>query len=232
MYHSIGDNGAFFTVKPKDFEWQMDYLKKNGYETLFLVDLVEKLESGASLNSKNIVLTFDDGYEDNYKNVFSVLRKYNFRATIFLATDFIGKEMINRNGTSLKMLNWEQIAEMHESGLIDFQPHTASHVDLTSVSAAEAEKEILESKKLLEERLNKKCNSLAYPWGRYNSEIINILKHNGFGGAVTIREGVVKNSDGPFELKRNSIDSTTSSEQFIGKINYSIEVFRKIFKSK
>jgi peptidoglycan/xylan/chitin deacetylase (PgdA/CDA1 family) len=231
MYHSVGNNSAFFSVRPQDFEWQMDYLKKNGYKALFLTNLVREVESGANLNSKNIILTFDDGYEDNFLNALPVLKRYNLKATIFLATDFIGKELGSQNNAPLKMLNWEQIFEMHKSGLIDFQPHTAGHVDLAKISPAEAEGEILQSRNLLEEKLGKKCDFFAYPWGRYDSKIMDILKRNGFKSAVTVKEGVVKNGDNLFELKRNSIDSSTTREQFMGKINYSVQIFRKIFRA-
>lgn len=232
MYHSVGGNGAFFTVKSENFEWQMDYLKKNNFRTLFLAELAGKMEKGEILNSQNIVLTFDDGYEDNYRNVFPILKKHNFRATIFLTTDFIGKEMGSRNNPPLKMLNWEQILEMDASGLVDFQPHGASHAELNAIADANAEKEILESRKILEEELSKKCDFFAYPRGKYNEKIIELLKSNRFKGAVTVREGVTKKNDALFELKRNSIDSKTTKIQFIGKTSYSVEIFRKIFKSK
>ena len=230
MYHSIGYNAVFFTVTPENFKWQMDYLKANGYQTAFLSELVGWLRTGAVLPAKTTVLTFDDGYQDIYTNAFPILKEHGFKATIFLATDFIGGAMNNRSNVPLKMLSWQQIEEMYQSGLIDFQPHSSGHYDLDRVTLAEAEGQILKSRQLIEAGLNKKCTLFAYPRGKYSLELIRVLKKNGFEAAVTVREGVVLERTDVLELSRNSIDSSTTREQFIGKISYSVELFNRIFK--
>jgi len=203
MYHSIDDNNVFFTVKIEDFKKQMQYLKDNNYSIIKFSELVDILESDKELPKKTVVLTFDDGFEDNYTNAFPILKKYNFPATIFLITGFINKEMNNSQNIPLKILNWEQIKEMHNSDLIDFQPHTVNHKEIT-------ESEIIESKKEIEEKLNKKCYFFAYPRGEYGDEIIEILKRNGFKAARTIENGKVNKEDDLFKLKRISVNSTTS----------------------
>ena len=121
---------------------------------------------------------------------------------------------------------------MHNSGLVDFEPHTVSHLKLHRLSLEEAKKEILNSKRTIEEKLNKKCKFFAYPYGKYNLEIIKILKENNFEGAVTLKEGLVSCNDSLFALKRNSIDSSVSFAQFKGKVSLSVKIFRKIFKAK
>ncbi len=203
MYHSVNDNNVFFTVGPDEFQRQMKYLKKNNYQIIGLSDLVNK----SSLSNKSVVLTFDDGYYDNYSNVFPVLKKYNFPATIFLTTGFIGQEMNNSQNIPLRVLDWQKIEEMHQSGLIDFEPHSVSHQRLTK-------QEIIESKRIIEKRLNKKCYFFAYPKGKYNQKIIEILKKNGFQAGLAIENG----DDNLFELKRVSINSLTSFIQFKAKL--------------
>ena len=207
MYHSVAHNNVFFTVKLEMFEKQMQYLKDKNYNVIKLSDLISLLESNEELPKKTVILTFDDGFEDNYINVFPVLKKYNFPATIFLVTGLVNKEMNNSQNIPLKILNWEQINEMHQSGLIDFQPHTVNHQELNK-------EEIINSKKEIEERLNKKCEFFAYPRGICNDEIIDILKDNGFKASRTLKNGKVKKGDDLFKLKRISVNSTTSFIQF------------------
>jgi len=232
MYHSVSYNKVFFTVKPENFRRQMDYLYQNKYNVISLSELINFLKNKKEIPQKTVVLTFDDGYEDNYFNVFPILKGYNFPATIFLATGFIEKEIPNSAKIPLKTLDWRQIKEMHNSGLINFKPHTVNHPKLTQISLEEAKKEILDSKRIIEEKLNKKCKFFAYPYGKYNQEIIKILKENGFEGAVTIKEGLVSAEDDLFSLKRNSINSQTTFSQFKGKLNLSVDIFRKIFKDE
>jgi len=207
MYHSVDNNKVFFTVQPEMFEKQMKYLENNDYDVIKFSDLISLLKSNQELSKKTVVLTFDDGFEDNYINVFPVLKKYNFSATIFLTTGLVNKEMNNSQNIPLKILNWEQIQEMHESGLIDFQPHTVNHRKINK-------EEIINSKKNIEEKLNKKCEFFAYPRGVCNDEIIDILKYNEFKAARTIKNGKVKKGDDLFKLKRISVNSTTSFIQF------------------
>ncbi|MFH1388269.1 MAG: polysaccharide deacetylase family protein [Patescibacteria group bacterium] len=207
MYHSVAHNNVFFTVKPEMFEKQMRYLKNRDYNVIKLSDLVNLLESNEELPKKTVVLTFDDGFEDNYTNVFPILKKYNFPATIFLITGLVNREMNNSQNIPLRILNWKQIQEMHQSGLIDFQPHTVNHQEINK-------EEIINSKKEIEERLNKKCEFFAYPRGVYNNEIIGILKNNGFKASRTVENGKINKGDDLFKLKRISINSTTSFIQF------------------
>ena len=211
MYHSIAHNDVFFTVKPEMFEKQMKYLKDKDYNVIKLSDLISLLESNEELPKKTVVLTFDDGYQDNYNNAFLILKKYNFPATIFLVTGLVNQEINNSQNIPLKILNWEQIKEMHQSGLIDFQPHTVNHQELNK-------QEIIDSKKEIEERLNKKCEFFTYPRGVYNDKIIDILKNNGFRAAWTVENGRIKKDDNLFKLKRISVNSITSFIQFKVKI--------------
>ena len=207
MYHSIDNNGVFFTVKPEVFEKQMKYLKDKRYQVISLVKLIEILESDEPLPKKTVVITFDDGFEDNYINAFPILKKYGFLATIFLATGFIGQEINNSQNIPLRALNWKQIEEMHQSGLIDFESHTVNHQELDK-------REIIDSKRAIEEKLSKKCEFFAYPKGKYNENIIEILKKNGFKAARTTDNGKVNKGDNLFKLKRISVNSETSFIQF------------------
>lgn len=219
MYHSIDYNKIFFTVKPEDFKTQMDWLYQKKYNVISLSKLVDIVKLKEKIPPKTLVLTFDDGFKDNYFNAFPILKKYNFPATIFLTTDFIGGEQKNEStGILFKTLDWSQTKEMHNSGLIDFEPHTGSHLELTKIPLNEAEKEILSSRRIIEEALGKTCYFFAYPRGKYNKEIINILKENNFLAALTVDPGRVKQNSELLKLPRMSIDSLTGRFQFLHKI--------------
>lgn len=213
MYHSVSNNPEFFTVKPADFEWQIKYLYENKYNVIALSQLVEK-----KIPKNSIVITFDDGYEDNFTFAYPILKKYNFPATIFLTTGRIGdKNYTNKRGIIMPMLDWQQLRVMHSPGLIDFEPHTVSHPKLGALDPKEADREIRESKEVIEKGLGKSCQSFAYPYGNFNQEVREIAKPL-FKLAVSVKPGFVGKSDNAYELKRNSIDSLTTRFTFKLKI--------------
>lgn len=227
MYHSISDHRALYAVQPKNFAWQMAYLKGGNFNVISLARLVDLLAVQKEIPDKTVILTFDDGYEDNYLNVFPLLKKYNFPATIFLSAGLIGGQRESKSqDIILNILNWPQIEEMHQSGLIDFQPHTVSHPKLAKISREIAVQEIVESKKLIEKRLNKQCRIFSYPYGNYNQSIIEILKGNGFTAAVTVKPGFIQAEDRetPFELRRNFVFWWSRSAQYRGISGASLKV--------
>jgi len=222
MYHSVGRNNVFSTVSPEDFARQMNFLKKGGYNVIGLGDLADILEQKKEIPSKTVVLTFDDGYRDNFIYAWPVLKGHNFSATIFLTTGLVGGVKIKKTGQPMRMLNWLQIDKMFTSGLIDFQPHTVSHPRLTKISQGEGAGEILDSRKAIEDQLANQPRLFAYPYGDYSPAIVDILKNNGFTAAVTVKEGIVKNNSRTLELKRKSVNQKTNIIQFRSKINFGL----------
>ena len=214
MYHSIAENGVFFTVKPSEFERQMKYLSKNNFNVMSLGYFIDAFSKNKKIPRKTVVLTFDDGYLDNYENAFPVLKKYNFPATIFVATGFVGGKKNNSSNEPLSMMTWEQIREIADHGLLDVNPHTKNHSILTTVSYEGACKEINESRSDIELKLLKKCGLFAYPHGAYNESIKSFLKEKGFICAVSTQEGLIAKNSDLFCLRRNSIDRSVSMEIF------------------
>lgn len=162
MYHHIGilqnpqDEQFPFTITPEMFEKQLLFLKQNGYEIATEHDIVHAFETGHTHLAKPVLLTFDDGYADNYTALFPLLQKYQAHALIFLIT--------NRVGTP-GYLTWEQVKEMKESGLVSFGSHTSSHRRLRSLPDDEIAQEITQSKQILEEKLGAPIASFCYPFG-------------------------------------------------------------------
>ena len=221
MYHSISNNGKFFTVKPEDFERQMSYLRDNNFNVVSLSKLLEYLNN-KMIPPKTIIITFDDGYKDNYLNAFSVLKKYNFPATIFLITGKIGLDAIDKQG-ELQILNWSEILEMKNSGLISFEPHTKSHKKLNTLLGENIIEEILLSKNVIEQKIKKQCLFFAYPFGKYDSAVKKIVEQLDFIAAFSVNNGMVGIKSNVFELERNSIDSAVDFTEFkkiiyVGKV--------------
>lgn len=211
MYHSIEDNGEFFTVQPDMFEKQMQYLKGKNIKVASIGEALEKPFS----RERRIILTFDDGYKDNYSNVFPVLKKYGFPAIIFVSAGLIGKTMKAKKGAVLPILSIEEIREMSQSGLIEFGSHCFSHRNLSTLSPEEIEKELVSSKNFLSGIINKSVDYIAYPWGVVDKKAMEIIKRHykaGFG----VKKGPFKENKDQFLINRNSIDSSVSFPEFKG----------------
>jgi len=212
MYHSIGNNDLFFTVKTEEFEKQMRYLKENNFNVISLKELEENLEKG-QIPSRTVVITFDDGYKDNLINAFPILERFNLPAAIFVSIGEMGK-IKNLRGNELEILNEGDVKEIEKTKLISIEPHTVSHAKLAKLNANEVDYEIRESKKVFGSMLEKTCLYFAYPYGSYNDKVLAIVKNLGFKLAFTVRKGRIRISTNRLLLPRNSIDSQVSFEQF------------------
>ncbi len=229
MYHSVGDNNAFATVTKDNFRKQLQFLKDKKIKVIKLSELAKRLRSGKKIDNC-VCITFDDGYEDNYKTVFPIIRQYNYPITVFLATGFIGKYFTNSQGVKISILKEEQIKEMSDIGLVDFAPHTHNHCLLDSVPYEEAVGEIERSKKEIKKITGNSVDIFAYPKGKFNKKIIKYLKDDDWLCAVGIQEGLAGRRSDIFNLERNSIDSSTSFMQFKGKVSLTINIYNKIKK--
>ncbi|MCX7661588.1 MAG: polysaccharide deacetylase family protein [Candidatus Omnitrophica bacterium] len=177
MYHSVCSTpkeNSRLETDLESFKKQMEFLKRN-YDIVRLEEIPLLIEKKKVLKNP-IAITFDDGYKDNYLLVFPIIKKHNIPITIFL--------VINKIGGS-KQLNWQEIEEMQNSGLVSFGSHTFTHPDLTSIEDIETlRKEIFGSKAVLEEKLNTKVEFFSYPKGIFNSKIKNLVKQAGYKFAV------------------------------------------------
>lgn len=202
-YHQINDEAHnALTLSSQEFNGQMEYLYDNDYTTISPNQLVDYLQYGTELPPNPVLITFDDGYVDNYNVAYPILQKYNFTATIFLITDFVGN-----NG---RYLSWKQVREMHDHGF-SFQSHTLSHMLLANVPDDEALAQLIKSREGLEWRLKEKVEYLAYPGGAYDQGTIELAKQAGYRAAFTINLGRDTKNCGLFTLNRIPIFQTSHS---------------------
>ena len=208
----------FFTVKKDEFEKQMHYLYEKQFSVLYLEEAMAMVKNN-TLPKKAVVITFDDGYGDNYENAFPILKEYTFPATIFINTEMVGKNTKGRSGTNFNLLTKEQIKEMHNSGLIRFGSHAKNHVKLSKISLPEVEKELVESKQILASLTGSPIQTFAYPFGDYNAQVQHIAKQN-YSLSCTVEKGRVNTTSLLSALPRNAIDSGVTLTQFKGIVKF------------
>ena len=204
FYHRLGSprqpNPELY-VRPETFEKQVKYLCKK-YNVITLKEFIGILRNKAHPKDDCVVLTFDDGWEDNYSILYPILRKYNLPAAIFITTGLIDKK---------DMLTWGQIKEMSSDG-ITFGAHTVTHPRLTKIDLEAAKKEIRRSKVDLENRIGKKVAHFAYPFGKENDfdeNIVKILKDLNFQCAFSTINGENAPGNDFFSLRRNGVGNFT-----------------------
>ncbi|MFH0839007.1 MAG: polysaccharide deacetylase family protein [Candidatus Omnitrophota bacterium] len=202
MYHNIDTNtSSSLSVAPQSFERQMKFLKESGYNVISFEALIRLIKGKKPFKAKTIVITFDDGYENNYTYAYPMLKKYNLPATIFVIVADVGKS---------GYLNWDEIREMslHD---ITIGSHTLTHPYLTSLDEASLDKELTLSKKILEEKLNKEVNLMSYPLGGFNRGVIEAVKKAGYIGACATNPGKKYPNNDIYAIKRIRISRTSDS---------------------
>jgi peptidoglycan/xylan/chitin deacetylase (PgdA/CDA1 family) len=204
-YHCINNDISGYKdmfVSVKQFECQMKYL----HDSEFTPVTFSQLDNLSGIK-KPIIITFDDGYEDNYFNAYPILKEYGFKATIFLITNAIGHK---------GYLNNEEISRMNN--LIDFESHSIHHGNLTKMPMTSVENEIKDSKAELDKLLNKDVTVLAYPYGTYNAKIITIAKKY-YEYCVATSNYKIYVHPGTYEIKRMQITKDTDIKMFAGLVS-------------
>ncbi|WP_276354687.1 polysaccharide deacetylase family protein [Cohnella caldifontis] len=157
------------------------------------------------LPPKPVVVTMDDGYENQYTAAFPILRRTGMKATIFAVTGNIGKT---------DRLAWGQLQEMEASGLVDAQSHTVTHPDLTKLNPSEKAQELKESRNAIYRHLGHRPIAFAYPYGQYDQASIEAVRLAGYRYAVTGEPGYAERSQGLLALHRILIMNKTEMEEF------------------
>lgn len=207
MYHAIADVPTTpltnLFVRPAELEAQLHYIADNGYQTVTFEDL-----DNIGAFSKPIMLTFDDGYKDNYDILFPLLKKYELKATIFVIADAVW------NSNSLSV---ENIAEMSQSGLVSFQSHTKSHSALTLLDRDQLVSELAESKAFIEGITGKPVTALSYPSGNVDAAVRDTAAEH-YSYAVLNTGGKFTCGDDPLMMDRVRISRGLSIRAFASLI--------------
>lgn len=199
MYHHVGPlppNPDIYrrdlTVSPDLFERTLVRLAEQGVETVTMTDLFEHFAGGTALPKRAVVLTFDDGYDDNYEHAFRLLKEHGMVGTFFVTTEFV-----ERPG----YLTWSQIAEMADAGM-EIAAHSSNHPDLTRLGPNELRRQLVEPKAILEQHTGQPVRFMAYPSGKYNAAVMAATRAAGYEAAVTVVHGTRHLPGSAFELRR------------------------------
>jgi len=213
MYHSIGRAMLNpYVVSTDKLNMDMHYLKNNGFTTLSTDELYDFMVKNKPVPKKSVLITFDDGYEDNYTNAFPILRKYKFKATIFVITGYIDK--------GNHYLSSAQLKEMQSNG-IDIESHTNLHDKLGTYTYDAQLKTLKISKAYIEKTLNKNVKYISYPFGSYNVDTLKAVKASGYEMAFTTNGRWANISNGILSLNRVFISGFHFSSSFQTRVNHS-----------
>ena len=178
LYHNIDGNGVF-SVSLETLRSQFELLRKRNIRVIPLKELISRLENPVPFDEKVAVITFDDGFLSMYTKLLPLVREYGYPVTLFVYTDFIYAK-------ADRSMTWELLREM-DSSLIDIQCHSISHEDLTAIPAGEGDEfkkkiydEVFLSKRIIELYLGKKVDYFAFPYGRYDINLVNLCEKAGY----------------------------------------------------
>lgn len=215
MYHAVHvmdpseASNANLIVAPDNFEAQIKAMVDAGYYFLTPEEAYKAFTENALPAKKVVWLTFDDGNEDFYTIAYPILKKYKAKATNNIITGFVKKG--NAGNLTVK-----QMKEMMAHGM-SFQSHTVNHPDLSVNDKATQKAELTDSIDFLEDKLNTKVNTIAYPSGRYNQTTLDLAKKT-YKLGLTTNEGLASAKDGLLSLNRVRILPTTTSKGLLSEI--------------
>ncbi|MBN2238744.1 MAG: polysaccharide deacetylase family protein [Dehalococcoidales bacterium] len=237
-YHKIYDLPRTKTymkslnVSPAMFSRQMEHLFHKGYHVITLKDFADIRKKNREIPKNTLVISFDDGYSDNYLNAFPIMKRYNYPPTVFLVTDYIGDTKLfpfvalddkltadsSRNFQYWRPLTKEEILEMQEAGA-EFGSHTRTHANLTALPVEAVSDELVKSKQYLEEFLGQPVVSFCYPYGAVSRAVRQRVAEAGYLCATGLSDELNTGETDLFDLHRTSVNGDESFFTFKRRIS-------------
>jgi len=239
LYHHINNNrGDTVTVTPDVFAGQMAFFKDAGYKALTVAELLDHISGNCPAPQKSMLLTFDDGWLDNYLFAYPVLMKYLFRATIFLVTDRVNavkvtslpdsipcheeaKRLITNGAAGSVVMGWELVRKIQKEGLLEFYSHTASHRRCSTLNDAELTAELTNSRAVLESELATDCRVLCWPYGDFDERTVAAAGDAGYKAMFSTVDGFVETGSDLSCIRR--IEVQNSVEWLIARLSEGYE---------
>lgn len=237
MYHHVTPAPGLVTVSPQTFDQQMQVLSRNGYRAIGCDQLLAFVEGRDALPDKSVLITFDDGYLDNYVYAHPILARYGLKASVFVVTSWIGqgaprahapshdvppcpdhrtcKERIAAGQADDVVLRWSEVEAMRAAGTFEFHSHTHTHTRWDRVDPdnrlARMEEELTRSRAVLAERLGETSPHLCWPQGYYEPAYQQLAKRVGFSALYTTEKQVVTAGGDPLALGRMVVKDRADS---------------------
>lgn len=224
MYHKTIDTGQtdLLTVSRQQLEEQLQFLLHEGYNCVSLQEIINHITKGSPLKKRPVVLTFDDGYKNNFTVLYPLLQKYNLKAVIFLVPGYVE---ISEAGKGAEYLNMEDIRAMNPD-IIEFGLHTFDHKSYSTLEPVAVEEDIIKTKEWFETFKIKYLPALAYTYGEFPKgnknklmNLFNVFKKHGIVAAFNIGNRI--NSlplKKKFVIQRIDVRGTESLSQFTSKV--------------
>lgn len=229
MYHSISEKQKFVkhpyfstTTSPSVFNVHLDYLSQHHYKVIKLSQIPEYLNQTNSVQ-KVAAITFDDGYMNFYENALPLLKKNDFSATMYVPSGLID-EKENRVLEDLLLMNWNQLRECLANN-IEIGSHSLTHGVLVNKSRLSLEKELKNSKEILEQKLDAGISTFAYPYrfpaenSAFIEQLKAILQGVGYKTGVTTNIGLATKKSNCLILSRIPANEYDDLQLFAAKLN-------------
>ncbi len=221
MYHRVvnkrseaGHHNIY--VKRKNIIKHFTFLKNKGYQTITFKELSVNPNMDIT---KKVILTFDDGYMDNYTLLFPLLQDFGFKAVIFLVTQLKRNEWgIVEGEPVLSLMDSEHIKEMDAYG-IEFGGHTQTHPDLSTLAEKEIKQQVIGCKKDIEGIINKEVISFAYPFGGFNDQVMRITAEAGYKYGISTNKGPKNFKENLMQIRRIEVSCKTTFFSFKRKVS-------------
>ena len=220
MYHAIGlphEPADVYVIPAHRFASQMKWLRRMGYRPITLGQFLACKCDQRLVPTGSVVVTFDDGYEDNYTHAYPILKEQGLTATIFLVSSYIGQANRwdqNKPLSGRPLMSLSQVRELLEHG-VHFGAHTCTHPRLTTIPLDQVEEEINLSRQRLETALGVPVDLFAYPFGEYDSSVQDMVQEAGFAAGCTVEAGLNSMNTPAYSLRRTEIWGTDSLTRFL-----------------
>ena len=214
VYHRFDEKKYPSTsTSSRNFDKQLQYLKKNNYNVLPVSKLIDFFYNGYDLPSKSVFITIDDAFKSFYEKAFPLLKSYDFPFTIFLSTSFV-----NKNKTS-DFMNWDMLSELKENNG-EVYNHSDKHKSFLKYTSTDLIKDIKIAEKKIEKKLGKSHKIISYPYGESNALVKDTVKNLGYKIAFSQHSSPLHFKENKYNLPRFSInDKFGSLKRFTQIIN-------------
>ncbi len=214
IYHSVRPHVSesslqdAYDITPELLAQEIEFLKVNGYTCIRFSDLVAAMDGTTTLPAKPVILSFDDGWENQYVYAFPILKKYKVPGTFFIYTNPVGRNP--------HWMTWSQIVEMDRAGM-EIGGHSRTHPYLTKIIDNHLlDKEIAEPKAIIEAHIGHPIYAFAYPFGFYNARVVAAVKRAGYVVARNVFNGVWQDAAHRYEVRGAlSTDRITDFERYL-----------------
>jgi len=206
VYHHFGYEESTLFVTPENFQRQMQYLVDKKYNVISLDEYIQAKKANKKFPRNTVVITIDDGFQDNFTYAYPVLKEHELPAIIFLTAGYVNNDD--------EYLNWVEAREMLEHN-ISFGAHTKNHTYLPGVkNTDELITEIRGSKKIIEDNIGQRINYFCYPTGGFNEQIKEVTRKSGYQAALTTNRGYADGDSDLFEIKRVKVTNSDAVQPF------------------